>query len=50
MNAAELYWAQLYAQVEVDAQGEDDDTAAPAQDSRLGRQYYFLDDDADVDW
>ena len=49
MNAAELYWAHLYAQAELDAWVEDDETAAPAQDSRLGRQYYFLDDDSDVD-
>ncbi|MBV9650062.1 MAG: hypothetical protein JO296_07985 [Pseudonocardiales bacterium] len=49
MNAAELYWAQLYAQAELDARVEEDGTAAPQQDSQLGRQYYYLDDDGDVD-
>lgn len=37
------YWINLYAQAEVEAAG-DDETAAPAQDSELGRQYYYLDD------
>jgi len=49
VNAAELYWTQLYAQAELDARVEDDDTAAPAQDSQLGRQYYYLDEFEDVD-
>ena len=45
MNAAELYWTQLYAQAELEA--DDDDTAAPAQDSELGRRYYWVDEDVD---
>jgi hypothetical protein len=40
MSAAD-YWIELYAQAELDA---DDDTAAPEQDSDLGRNYYYLED------
>jgi hypothetical protein len=32
------YWINLYAQAELEP--DYDDTAAPAQDSQLGRQYY----------
>lgn len=31
-------------QVELDTRVEEDDTAAPQQDSPLGRQYYYLED------
>ena len=41
------YWINLYAQAEVEPD-YDDETAAPAQDSELGRQYYYLDDVEDV--
>ena len=44
MNAAERYWVDLYAQAELEA---DDDTAAPAQNSELGRHYYWVDEDVD---
>jgi hypothetical protein len=41
------YWINLYAQAEAE-EACDDETAAPAQDSELGRRCYYLDDVEDV--
>ena len=38
------YWINLYAQAEAEQAWDEDETAAPAQDSELGRRYYYLDD------
>jgi len=49
VNPAGAYWVQLYVQADLDARVEDDDTAAPRQDSPLGRQYYYFDEIEDAD-